>query len=89
LASGGAIYIRDPYQQVVEEQLNGGELVGLTEADWNLILPYLQENERLFGISVEHDLLFVDGHQRQPDQVYRKVQPVKLAVLTQIEESWE
>jgi len=38
---------------------------------------------------VEHDLLFVDGHQRQPDQVYRKVQPVKLAVLTQVEESWE
>jgi glutamate synthase domain-containing protein 1/glutamate synthase domain-containing protein 3 len=89
LASGGAIYIRDPYQQVVEEQLNGGELVDLTEADWNLILPYLQENERLFGISVEHDLLFVDGHQRQPDQVYRKVQPVKLAVLTKVEESWE
>ena len=28
LASGGAIFIRDPYQQVVEEQLNGGELVG-------------------------------------------------------------
>ena len=89
LASGGAIYIRDPYQQVVEEQLNGGELVDLTEGDWNLILPYLQENERLFGISVEHDLLFVDGHQRQPDQVYRKVQPVKLAVLTKVEESWE
>jgi glutamate synthase domain-containing protein 1/glutamate synthase domain-containing protein 3 len=89
LASGGAIYIRDPYQQVVEEQLNGGELVPLTEADWNLILPYLQENERLFGISVEHDLLFVDGHQRQPDQVYRKVQPVKLAVLTKVEESRE
>jgi len=89
LASGGAIYIRDPYHQVVEEQLNGGELVDLTEADWNLILPYLQENERLFGISVEHDLLFVDGHHRQPDQVYRKVQPVKLAVLTKVEESWE
>jgi glutamate synthase domain-containing protein 3 len=89
LASGGAIYIRDPYQQVVEEQLNGGELVDLTEGDWNLILPYLQENERLFGISVEHDLLFVDGHQRQPDQVYRKIQPVKLAVLTKVEESWE
>jgi hypothetical protein len=26
LASGGAIYIRDPYGQVVDEQLNGGEL---------------------------------------------------------------
>ena len=57
LASGGALYIRDPYQQVVDEQLNGGEIVDLTAADWNLILPYLQENERLFGISIEHDLL--------------------------------
>ncbi|MCL4501402.1 MAG: glutamate synthase [Deltaproteobacteria bacterium] len=89
LASGGAIYIRDPYQQVVDEQLNGGEIVPLTAADWNLILPYLQENERLFGISVERDLLFVDGQQRHPDEVYRKVQPVKLAILTKIEESWE
>ena len=89
LASGGALYIRDPYQQVVDEQLNGGEIVDLTEADWNLILPYLQENERLFGILIDRDLLLVDGHQRQPDQVYRKVQPVKLAILTKVEDSWE
>ncbi len=89
LASGGALYIRDPYQQVVDEQLNGGEIVDLTAADWDLILPYLQENERLFGISVEHELLQVDGHQRQPDQVYRKIQPGKLAVLTKVEDSWE
>jgi hypothetical protein len=89
LASGGALYIRDPYQQVVDEQLNGGEIVPLTAADWNLILPYLQENERLFGISIENDLLWVDGHRRHPDQVYRKVQPVKLAILTKIEDSWE
>ena len=61
LASGGALYIRDPYQQVVEEQLNGGEIVPLTAADWDLILPYLQENERLFGISIEEDLLTVEG----------------------------
>jgi glutamate synthase domain-containing protein 1/glutamate synthase domain-containing protein 3 len=89
LASGGAIYIRDPYQQVVEEQLNGGELVPLGAADWQLILPYLQENERLFGISIEKDLLTVDGHLRHPDQVYRKVQAVRLAVLTDIEDAWE
>ena len=89
LASGGALYIRDPYEQVVDEQLNGGEIVELTEADWNLILPYLQENERLFSISIEQDLLLVDGQQCQPDQVYRKVQPVKLAVLTTVEDSWE
>ena len=87
LASGGAIYIRDPYGQVVEEQLNGGELVTLTEADWQLILPYLQENERLFGISLEKHLLTVDGEQRPPEEVYRKVQAVKLAVLARVEES--
>ena len=89
LASGGAIFIRDPYQQVVEEQLNGGEIVPLTAADWDLILPYLQENERLFGISIEEDLLTVEARLRAPDQVYRKVQAVKLAVLTQVEDSWE
>ena len=89
LASGGALYIRDPYQQVVEEQLNGGEIVPLTAADWDLILPYLQENERLFGISIEEDLLTVEGRLRAPDQVYRKVQAVKLAVLTQVEDAWE
>jgi glutamate synthase domain-containing protein 1/glutamate synthase domain-containing protein 3 len=87
LASGGAIYIRDPYQQVVEEQLNGGELVPLTEADWQLILPYLQENERLFGISLEKHLLTVDGELRPPEEVYRKVRPVKLAILAKVETS--
>jgi glutamate synthase domain-containing protein 1 len=89
LASGGAIYIRDPYHQVVEEQLNGGEIVPLGAADWNLILPYLQENERLFGIGIEEDLLSVEGRLRAPDQIYRKVQAVKLAVLTQVEDAWE
>jgi glutamate synthase domain-containing protein 1/glutamate synthase domain-containing protein 3 len=89
LASGGALYIRDPYNQVVEEQLNGGEIVPLTDEDWQLILPYLQENEHLFGISINDDLLTVEGRLRTPDQVYRKVQAVKLAVLTKIEDAWE
>ncbi len=88
LASGGAIYIRDPYGQVVAEQLNGGEIVPLSEADWHLILPYLQENERLFGISLTKHLLTVDGELRPPEEVYRKVQSVKLAVLAKmVEES--
>jgi glutamate synthase domain-containing protein 1/glutamate synthase domain-containing protein 3 len=87
LASGGALYIRDPYGMVVEEQLNGGEFAPLTEADWNLILPYLQENERLFDIRVERDLLTVDGELRKPEEVYRKIQAVRLAVLAQIGEA--
>lgn len=89
LASGGAVYIRDPYEIVVAEQLNGGEFAPLTAADWDLIRPYLEENERLFGIRVEQDLLTVDGELRPPDAVYRKIQPVKLAVLSKIEEAWE
>ncbi|MFP3867979.1 MAG: hypothetical protein ACLFUU_07445 [Desulfobacteraceae bacterium] len=89
LASGGAIYIRDPYRQVVPEQLNGGEIVPITKADWSLILPYLQENQRLFDISIEQHLLTVDGVVRPPREVYRKIQPVHMTVLTGAEESWD
>jgi glutamate synthase domain-containing protein 3 len=80
LASGGAIYIRDPHQQVVERQLNGGILSALSDKDWQLIHPYLVENERLFGVRVE-DLLTVDGEIRTPQEVYRKVGAVKLSIL--------
>jgi hypothetical protein len=75
LASGGAIYARDPMQEIDEEQLNGGEIVSLGEKDWDLILPYLEENERLFGIRIQEDLLTVDGKTRSPLEVYRKVRP--------------
>ncbi len=81
LASGGAIYVRDPYHLVTEEQLNGGQFVSLTEADWALIEPYLRENERLFGIPVAA-LLTVGGRQQRPDQVYRKVAAIRLSALT-------
>jgi len=81
LASGGAIFVRDPYRKLVSEQLNGGEFVDLTEDDWQLILPYLEANERHFGISIERDLLTVEGARRAPREVYRKVGAVKLAVL--------
>ena len=82
LASGGAIYVRDPHQRLAKEQLNGGEFALLEEKDWKLILPYLQENERLFDISVEKNLLAVDGKRRRPEEVYRKVGAVKLSVLS-------
>lgn len=81
LASGGAIYLRDPYQKVVDDQLNGGEIVELSPEDWNLIQPYLQENEKLFGISLEKDLLMVNGEKKNYKDVYRKVQAVTLDVL--------
>jgi hypothetical protein len=80
LASGGAIYIRDPHENVVPQQLNGGEFATLTQQDWDLIRPYLEENERLFGIRVS-ELLTVDGRRRMPEQVYRKVRPIQLRAL--------
>ena len=81
LASGGAIFLRDPHRQIVAEQLNGGEFVNMNDDDWQLILPYLEANERHFGISIERDLLSVDGVSRSPLEVYRKIRAVKLAVL--------
>ena len=81
--------MRDPRQMVVDDQLNGGEFVSLSPADWELILPYLRENERLFGISVEQDLLTVDGERKSYPEVYRKVQAIKLEVLSRVEQDRE
>lgn len=75
LASGGAIFVRDPFKKIEEEQLNGGEIIALDEKDWDLILPYLKENQRLFGISVEDHLLRVEGKKAGPMEVFRKVRP--------------
>ncbi len=72
LASGGAIFLRDPHGVVEEDQLNGGAFAELSVADWALIEPYLRENERLFGIRLE-DLLKVNGQLCAPESVYRKV----------------
>ncbi len=81
LASGGAIYLRDPNRTLVDEQLNGGAFRPLSGADWKLIVPYLEENERLFGIRVHEDLLSVNGVLRSPREVYRKVMPRKDAEI--------
>jgi glutamate synthase domain-containing protein 3 len=77
LASGGSVFVRDPHRTLVDEQLNGGAYRALSAADWRLILPYLQENERLFGIRIVEDLLTVDGIQTSPTVVYRRVMPRK------------
>ena len=81
LASGGAIYVRDPHRLLVDEQLNGGAFDDLTNDDWRLILPFLKENENLFGISVEEDLLTVDGVRKTPQEVYWKIIPQKVKDL--------
>ncbi|MEJ2485829.1 MAG: hypothetical protein P8Y68_08855 [Anaerolineales bacterium] len=86
LASGGAIYIRDPRRVVTPEQLNGGEFTEFTAEDWELIEPYLAENERLFNIPVER--LLEDGGKHSPaTMIYRKIQPKTMRAL-QAEESW-
>jgi len=76
LASGGAIYVRDPRRLLDDEQLNGGEYVKPTDADWTIVQPFLEENEKLFGITIDA-LLSVDGECRTFDEVYRKVSPLK------------
>lgn len=86
LASGGAIFVRDPHRLLTADQLNAGEFQPCNARDWALIAPYLEENARLFGIPVER-LLTVDGHQPAPEEVYRKIVPVRVRAL-QSEEAW-
>jgi len=86
LASGGAIYIRDPRRQVGDDQLNGGEFAPHSDQDWERIRPYLEENESLFGIPLSR-LLTVDGSLQSPAKVYRKIRPAGHKALMP-EESW-
>ncbi|MGA2171501.1 MAG: glutamate synthase [Sedimentisphaerales bacterium] len=80
LASGGAIFVRDPNRTLVDQQLNGGFFAKVTDEDWELILPYLKENEQLFGIKIDH-LLTVNNERREPIEVYRKVVPGNIAKI--------
>ncbi|HET7010678.1 MAG TPA: hypothetical protein VFI11_07885 [Anaerolineales bacterium] len=86
LASGGAIFLRDPMRKVGSDQLNGGEFGTLTASHWELIEPLLRENERHFGIPI-HRLLTFDGELRPPADVYRIIQPAGHRALMP-EEAW-
>jgi hypothetical protein len=66
--------VRDPRLKLVDEQLNGGEFAKVTNADWKLIQPYLEENEKLFDITIDR-LLTVDEKKLSPKEVYRKIRP--------------
>jgi glutamate synthase domain-containing protein 3 len=79
LASGGAIYVRDPHHTLSLDQLNGAKFTEVTDADWAVILSYLEENEKLFGIPIKR-LLTVNGKRLTPHEVYRKIVPSKAAV---------
>ena len=82
LASGGAIYIRDPERKVSSDQLNGGRLAEFAQKDWQLIHPFLEENQKLFGVSIKEHLLTVKGQLQDPSEVYRKIEPISLHELT-------
>lgn len=86
LASGGAIYIRDPNEKVTKDQLNGGEFAQVTPEDWTLILPYLEKNAQLFDIPIDR-LLEHQGTRENFQQIYRKIHPSRVRVL-QEEEAW-
>jgi glutamate synthase domain-containing protein 1/glutamate synthase domain-containing protein 3 len=86
LASGGAIYIRDPEHQLDEGQLNGGEFAEITPADQELILPYLEENAQLFAIPLSR-LLEKEGKQLTLSQAYRKIVPSSIHFIDP-EKAW-
>jgi len=82
LASGGAIYVRDPNVVLSDEQLNGGQFLPFEDRDWVLLKPYLEENERHFDIPISR---LLDGS--SPMEVYRKIRPKAVREL-QAEEAW-
>jgi len=82
LASGGAIYVRDPNKKLNEDQLNGGEFAPVEDIDWQAIKPYLEENEKVFGITIDW---LLNG--KNPGEVYRKIRPKAVRAL-QAEEAW-
>ncbi|MHA2611905.1 MAG: GltB/FmdC/FwdC-like GXGXG domain-containing protein [bacterium JZ-2024 1] len=80
LASGGAVFIRDPEKKVNETQLNGGKIEQITEKDWEYMLPLLKKNEALMRVRIK-DLLKHHGEERKPQEIYRKVSPAGSEVL--------
>jgi glutamate synthase domain-containing protein 3 len=72
LASGGAVYIRDPYNTITTNQLNGGKIIPPTIDDWQLLQTYFLENQRLFGIQV---IDLMNGNFDNFYSIYKKIIP--------------
>lgn len=86
LASGGAIFVRDPDRTLGQDQLNGGKFVQFERRHWELIEPMLKENERLFGIPLDR-LLQTSAGRIAPEGVYRAIMPSGHKAL-QPEQAW-
>lgn len=56
LASGGAVYARDPNSLLGTDQLHGGTFTTFSDKDAKVIMPLLQENARLFGFRLDRNL---------------------------------
>ncbi len=80
------IFLRDPNRTVGVDQLNGGKFSEMSPDHWELVRPLLEENERLFGISVSH-LLTYKGEAAAPEFVYRLIIPAANEAL-QPEQAW-
>lgn len=80
LASGGALYIRDPLKTLCDDQLNGAKFSPMTPQDWKLIIPYLEENALYFNISVKR-LLQHQGKILPFEEIYRKIIPMPTHTL--------
>jgi hypothetical protein len=81
LASGGALYVRDPKGMVGTDQLHGGKFSSFTIDDSKLILPYIHENEQFFKISLLESNNFLSGTKdNNLDNLFRKIVPAPLHI---------
>ena len=71
--------------KVTADQLNGGRISKLSDKDWELLMPYLKENESLFGISIENDLLKKAGATVRPEEIYKKIEVVPIAAAAKVQ----
>ncbi len=80
LASGGAIYLNDPWRTIDEQQLNGGKIDSIDSADKELLRRYLQVNKELFGLNIVLDDEN-DADSRSIIAKFVKVRPLEIGVL--------
>lgn len=81
LASGGAIYIRDPFKRIGINQLNGGQLKPVSSEDRKILEKFLKRNKTYFGFDLNKRVLETPMD-FNPLAIYRKIEPIRLEVLS-------